>query len=62
MHVVASGEGVSFSCGIRIYDGFEEIKDSPFLDIRKCKRCAMAKPIKTLGQLASALKKSRAEQ
>ena len=34
---------------------------SRFLDFRKCKRCEVAKPIKDVGALASALKKQRLE-
>lgn len=59
VHVVAEGGAETFSCGVRITDDFEPISDSNFLDIRRCKRCAAAKPIKTIGQLTSALKKLR---
>ena len=59
VHVVASGGAESFSCGVRITDDFEKIAESPFLDIRRCKRCSLARPIKTVGQLASAFKKLR---
>ena len=59
VHVVATGVADSFSCGVRISDDFEKISESQFLDIRKCKWCALAKPIKTVGQFASALEKLR---
>jgi hypothetical protein len=59
VHVVAIGGAESFSCGVRIGDDFEKISGSQFLDLRKCKRCAQAKPIKTVGQFASALEKLR---
>ena len=59
VHVVAEGGAESFSCEVKITDDFEPIADSNFLDIRRCKRCAAAKPIKTIGQLTSALKKLR---
>ena len=59
VHVAAAGGTQSFSCGIKINDDFEEIAESQFLDFRKCKRCATARPLKTAGQLASALAKLR---
>lgn len=59
VHVVAVGGAQTFSCGIRIGDDFEKISESQFLDLRKCRRCAQAKPLKTAGQLASALEKLR---
>jgi hypothetical protein len=62
VYIVAAGGAESFSCGVRITDEFEPISDSNFLDIRRCKRCSVAKPIKTVGQFASALKKLRTEK
>ena len=59
VHVVAVGGAESFSCGVRISDDFEQVDSSPFLEIRKCKRCEAAKPIKTVGQMASSLEKLR---
>ena len=59
VHVVASGGAASFSCGIQITSDYQEITESAFLDIRRCRRCATARPIKTVGQMASALKKLR---
>ena len=59
VHVVAEGGASSFSCGLRITSNYEHIEASAFLELRKCKRCALAKPIKTVGQFASALKKLR---
>jgi len=59
VHVAAVGGTTTFSCGIKINDDFEEISESQFLDLRKCKRCALARPLKTAGQLASALDKLR---
>ena len=61
LHIVAVGGANSFSCGIRISSDYEQIEASAFLELRKCKRCALAKPIKTVGQFASALKKLRTE-
>ena len=61
VHIVAVGGAPSFSCGIQISDDYEEIAESPFLEIRKCRRCAIAKPVKTIGQAASALEKLRLE-
>ena len=46
---------------MRISQDFERIDSSPFLDLRRCKRCAVAKPIKTVGQMASGFKKLRLE-
>ena len=57
VHVVADTS--SFSCGIQINSDYIKVNRVPFLDIRRCKRCAAAKPIKTVGQLASALEKLR---
>lgn len=61
VHIVAVGGADSFSCGVRISQDFERIDSSPFLDLRRCKRCAVAKPIKTVGQMASGFKKLRLE-
>lgn len=62
VHVVAVGETDSFSCGVRISDDYEKVSESPFLDFRKCKRCAASKPIKTIGQLTAGLRKLRTEK
>ena len=62
VHVLAVGGADSFSCGIRISSDYEKIQETPFLEIRKCRRCEQAKPIKTVGQFASALKKLRTER
>ena len=62
VHVVALGGAESFSCGIRITSEYERIQESHFSGICRCKRCALAKPIKRVGQFASALKKLRAEK
>ena len=59
VHVIADGGASSFSCGVRITQDYEQIEASAFLELRKCKRCALAKPIRTVGQFASALKKLR---
>ena len=62
VHAVASGGADTFSCGVKITKDFEEIQSSNFLELRQCKRCATARPLKTAGQLASALKKLRSER
>ena len=62
VHVIAVGGADSFSCGIKLSSDYEKIQETPFLEIRRCRRCALAKPIKTVGQFASALKKLRAER
>lgn len=59
VHVVAAGGADTFSCGVRITSDFEEITATPFLDLRKCKRCETARPIKTVERLASRLEKLR---
>lgn len=61
-HVSAVGGAEVFSCGVRITSDFEQVDESPFLDFRKCKRCASAKPIRTVGQMAAGLKKWRIER
>ena len=61
VHVVAQGGAPSFSCGVQITSDYREIAESAFLDIRRCRRCAVARPIKTVGQFASAFKKMRLE-
>lgn len=63
VHIVAVGGAESFSCGVRISSDFEQITESPYLEIRKCKRCALAKLIK-LGNWhpESGLKKLRTER
>ena len=55
VHVLAGGCVDSLLCGVKITQDFEQVDKSPFLDIRKCKRCAARKPIKTVGHLASVL-------
>jgi hypothetical protein len=55
VHVVAGGCVESLLCGVKITQDFEQVDESPFLEIRKCKRCAAKKPIKTVGRLASIL-------
>ena len=55
VHVVSGGCSDSLLCGVKITQDFQQVDESPFLDIRKCKRCALKKPIKTVGQLASIL-------
>ena len=62
VHVSAVGGSEVFSCGVRITPDFEQVDESPFLDFRKCKRCAASKPIRTVGQMAAGLKKWRTER
>jgi hypothetical protein len=59
VHVVAGGCVDSLLCGVKITQDFEQVDESPFLDIRKCKRCAARKPINTVGHLASVLGASK---
>ena len=59
VHITAHGGAEIFSCGVKITSDYEFIHSSQFLDLRKCKRCATSKPIRTVGQMASGLKKWR---
>ena len=59
VHVLAGGCVDSLLCGVKITQDFEQVDKSPFLDIRKCKRCALRKPINTVGHLASVLAASK---
>ena len=47
----------TFSWGLKLTTDRITVEASRFLEFRKCKRCAVAKPIKDVGALASALKK-----
>ena len=57
VHVVVGGCVESLLCGVKITQDFEQVDESPFLEIHKCKKCAAKKPIKTVGpgRLASIL-------
>ena len=59
VHISAHGGAEIFSCGVKITSDYELIRSSQFLDLRKCKCCATSKPIRTVGQMASGLKKWR---
>ena len=62
VHLLADGTtSETFSCGLKLTSDHIKVDSSRFLDFRKCKRCATAKPIKDVGALASALKKHRIE-
>ena len=62
VHLLADGKtSEAFSCGLKLTSDHIKVDASRFLDFRKCKRCAAAKPIKGVGALASALKKQRME-
>ena len=62
VHLLADGTtSESFSCGLKLTSDQIKVDSSRFLDFRKCRRCAGAKPIKDVGALASALKKQRIE-
>ena len=59
VHRLAEGTtSGSFSCGLKLTKDHVEVETSRFLDFRKCKRCAAAKPIKDVGALASASRSS----
>ena len=62
VHLLADGTTHnSFSCGVKLTSDYKQVDASKFLDFRKCKRCEVAKPLKDVGALASALKKQRLE-
>ena len=62
VHLLADGTTHhSFSCGVRLSADYKQVDSSRFLEFRKCKRCEVAKPLKDVGALASALKKQRLE-
>ena len=62
VHLLADGTTHnSFSCGVKLTGDYKQVDASKFLDFRKCKRCEVAKPLKDVGALASALKKQRLE-
>ena len=62
VHLLADGTtSESFSCRLKLTSDHTKVDSSRFLDFRKCKRRAAAKPIKDVGALASALKKQRIE-
>ena len=60
LRAVGSQQG-TFSCGVRETSDFQLVDEVDFLVFRKCKRCTVAKPVKDVGALASALKKRRLE-
>ena len=62
VHLLADGTTHnSFSCGVKLTRDYKQVDSSRFLEFRKCKRCEIAKPLKDVGALASALKKQRLE-
>ena len=62
VHLLADGTTHnSFSCGVKLSPDYKQVDSSKFLEFRKGKRCEIAKPLKDVGALASALKKQRLE-
>ena len=62
VHLLGDGTtSETFSCGLKLTSDHIKVETSRFLEFRKCKRCAAAKPIKDVGSIASALKKQRLE-
>ena len=58
VHLLADGTtSETLSCGLKLTSDHIKVETSRFLEFRKCKRCAAAKPIKDVGSLASAFKK-----
>lgn len=63
VHVMACGSTNNrFSCGNPLTSDYSMVKEVPFLALRKCKKCELARPIKDVGAFASALKKQRLER
>ena len=62
VHLLADGATHErLSCGLKFTTDHIKVEASRFLEFRKCTRCAVAKPIKDVGALASAFKKQRLE-
>ena len=62
VHLKAVGsQRNSFSCGVKQTPEYKIVEKVDFLVFRKCKRCAITKPVKDVGALAAALKKRRLE-
>ena len=50
VHLLADGTTHnSFSCGLKLRGDYTQVDSSRFLDLRKCRRCDVAKPIKDVG-------------
>lgn len=63
VHSVACGTTHDrFSCGNQLTNDYRQVREVQFLDFRKCKRCAAARPIKDVGAMASAFQKQRLEK
>lgn len=63
VHVMAKGTANNrFSCGNQLTKDYRKVSEVAFLEFRKCKRCAIARPIKDVGAFAAALKKQRLER
>eukprot|EP00435_Cladocopium_sp_Y103_P070820 s2538_g36.t1 len=62
VHVMACGTSNNrFSCGNVLTKDYRLVREVSFLELRKCKRCALARPVRNVGAFASALKKRRLE-
>lgn len=58
VHVMVCGNTNNrFSCGNIRTPEYTKVPSISFLEFKKCKRCTLARPIKDVGQLASALHK-----
>ena len=49
-----------FSCGRKITADFEKCQSSAFVDLRRCKQCDLAKPLRDEESLAAALEEVHA--
>ena len=62
VHLLTEGAtSETCSCCLKPTTDHIKVEASRFLEFRKCKRCAAAKPIKDVGALASALRTQRLE-
>ena len=60
VHLGAEGsERPTAQCGLRLTGDYRLIDESRFLDLRKCKRCEGARPLRDVGALAVALEARR---
>ena len=60
VHIMAVGSSESiFTCGRPLTKDHSEVKDVPFLSLRKCKQCEAGKPVRDTGGLTAAINQLR---
>lgn len=63
VHVMACGiTNKRFTCGNQLIKDYQLVAEISFLDLRKCKRCALARPIKNLDALSALQKQQELEE